>query len=345
MALSFAKIRCISAITAVCLITGCGKADLTMNNSAGGNSDETTNVVSSEQPVTSAESSAAESNISSIAESSSDEPVVYGSDFVGCKAAICYDLTESEIIYSKNPDMTIYPASTTKILTALTAIEFSSADYEYYIGDELDLVAEDSSMSWITYGTTMRRNEILTAMLTPSGNDAAYSIAANIGRKIYGEDLSTREAVDYFCVLMTDYGKKLGAASTSFTVPDGYHSDTHYTTASDMLLFAIAAANSPTICGITSQPLAVVYDEQGGVHSWNNGNILLEDTSLPYSVYGLKTGYTDEAGFCFIGLAEMDGKKIITLTFDCELEYRFADTRKLMDLGFGLYDPDYDYCS
>ena len=59
----------------------------------------------------------------------------------------------------------------------------------------------------------------------------------------------------------------------------------------------------------------------------------------------MKTGYTDEAGFCFVGYAGMDGKKIITLTFNCEIKNRYADTKKLMDLGFGLYDKDYDYYS
>ena len=114
---------------------------------------------------------------------------------------------------------------------------------------------------------------------------------------------------------------------------------------SDMLKLAIAATQSSTICDITCQPLAIVYDEEGGVHSWDNGNILLTDTTIPYEVYGFKTGFTDEAGFCFIGYAGMNDKKIITLTYGCEVENRFADTKKLMDLGFDIYDENHDYYS
>ena len=233
----------------------------------------------------------------------------YGDDFVRCNAAICYDLTDGKVIYSKNAGKKVFPASTTKILTALTAIEYTAPEYEYYVGSELGLVAQDSSMSWIAEGSSLCRNEILTAMLAPSGNDAAYTIAVNVARKLYGDDISDNDAVAYFAVLMNDYAKKLGAKNTHFTVPDGYHDDEHYTTAEDMLQFAIAATQSRTICDITCQPLAIVYDEQGNVHSWDNGNKLLTDTTIPYEVYGMKTGFTDEAGFCFIGYAGMNGKK------------------------------------
>lgn len=344
-----AKVRMISVyikksiyvIAAVCMavaLSGCGSVDLRMYDS--NSSEEST--TSATAGTTAPETKAPETT-SAVAVL---EPVeTYGDDFVRCEAAICYDLTEEKILYAKNADEKIYPASTTKILTALTAIEYTAPEYVYYVGSELDLVAQDSSMSWIAQGSSLCRNEILTAMLAPSGNDAAYCIAANVARKIYGEELSDTETIDYFAVLMNDYAKKLGAENTHFTVPDGYHDDDHYTTASDMLKFAIAAAQSKTICDITSQPLAVVYDEQGGIHSWDNGNILLTDTTIPYEVYGMKTGYTDEAGFCFVGYAGMDGKKIITLTFDCEIKNRYADTKKLMDLGFGLYDKDYDYYS
>ena len=68
----------------------------------------------------------------------------YGDDFVRCNAAICYDLTDGKVIYSKNAGKKVFPASTTKILTALTAIEYTAPEYEYYVGSELGLVAQDS---------------------------------------------------------------------------------------------------------------------------------------------------------------------------------------------------------
>lgn len=332
-------LRASSALILAFLLGGCGKVDLTMKPITSQQEDIYS---ASQQPGISEISNTDSDESVSFDESSEDEPV-YGDDFVGCTAAVCYDLTNDEIIYSKNADEKIYPASTTKLLTALTAIEYTAPEYIYYVGSELDLVELDSSMSWISDGSSLERNAILAAMLAPSGNDAAYTIAVNVARKIYGDDLSDQEAADYFCVLMTDYARKLGAENTNFTVPDGYHDDKHYTTAFDMLKISIAAARSKTITDITCQPLMIVYDEQGNVHSWDNGNKLLQDTTVPYNVLGLKTGFTDEAGFCFIGYAEMDGKQIITLTFNCDLEHKYADTKKLMDLGFGLYDSDYNY--
>ncbi len=328
------------------LLCGCGKVNLTMTPQV--------NIHDSSSLTESGTSSTAESNTDFSADSSlpdlseskpvcstATEEIVLDDSFVQCDAAICYNFTKDEIIYEKNADKKIYPASTTKLLTALTAIEYTAPEYTYYVGSEIGLVQPDSSMSWLPEGTYINRNEILTAMLAPSGNDAAYVIAVNVARKIYGDALTDEDAADYFAVLMTDYAKKLGCENTSFTVPDGYHDDNHYTTARDMLTVAKAAAQSKTICDITRQPLPVVYDNYGNTYSWNNGNKLLEDEEIPYNCYGLKTGFTDEAGFCFIGLAEMDGDTIITLTFNCEKGY--ADTRKLMDLGFDIYDPEYDY--
>lgn len=333
-------------VSVVAVSAGCGSVDLTMDGRNSNVQCGAKPAVSVVKPIQTTAETTTTTTTTTAATTEAPEPEpVYGDDFVNCYAAICYDLTEGKIIYSKNADELVYPASTTKLLTALTAIEYTSPEFIYYVGSELELVAQDSSMSWIAQGSTLSRNAILTAMLAPSGNDAAYTIAVNVARKVYGDDISDSEAVSYFAVLMNDYAKKLGAENTHFTVPDGYHDNDHYTTASDMLKLAIAATQSSTICDITCQPLAIVYDEEGGVHSWDNGNILLTDTTIPYEVYGFKTGFTDEAGFCFIGYAGMNNKKIITLTYGCEVENRFADTKKLMDLGFDIYDENHDYYS
>lgn len=315
-------------LSSVMLLSACGKVDLTMSDAESSAPVTTAPITSTTLPATTAPPA--------------DEPEL-DDDFVRCKAAICYDLTKNEIIYEKNADDKVYPASLTKLLTALTAINYTSSDYIYYVGSEIGLVEPDSSMAWLYEGTYIDRHGILTAMLAPSGNDAAYVIAVNVARKIYGEDLSDAEAAEYFGVLMTDYAKYIGAENSNFVVPDGYHNDNHYTTARDMLKIAIASAESETICSITKEPEPLVYDEYGNWLCWTNGNQLLEDTTIPYNVYGLKTGFTDEAGFCFIGLAEMDGSTIITLTFDNYIPNRYADTKKLFDLGFGIYDSEYDY--
>lgn len=338
------------ALSAI-MLCGCGRVDLTMHtmkpvstDNSEGNVPDSPDVPQSEAtpvttPVTTPEATTAPE---------SSYPVTDKS-FVKCNAAICYNVGEDKIYYEKNPDRIIYPASTTKLLTALTALRYSDENTVFYVGTELSFVAQDSSRAWITEGERYDRYAITAALLAPSGNDAAYTIAVNIGRKEGGSNLSDAEAVAYFCKLMTAYAKELGCENTNFTVPDGYHEDSHYTTCRDMMKIAVEAAKNSVIRDITSQPLMIVEDLDGYVHSWDNGNILLEDYEHPYTVFGLKTGYTDEAGFCFIGAAEIDGEIVVTLTFNCDLEYRYDDTKKLFDLGFGLLDenkdyyPEYDY--
>lgn len=319
------------ALSAVLFLSACGKVDLAMNGA------EDSSAIQTTAPVTTTTAQ------TTVATPPPVEEFIPDDSFVKCEAAICYNLTKGEIVYEKNADKKVYPASLTKLLTALTAINYTAPEYVYYVGSEIGLVEPDSSMAWLYEGTYIDRNGILTAMLAPSGNDAAYVIAVNVARKIYGDHLTDREAADYFGVLLNDYAKYLGAENSNFIVPDGYHNDEHYTTPRDMLKIAIASAESETICNITKEPSPLVYDENGNWLSWNNGNLLLEDTTIPYNVYGLKNGYTDEAGFCFIGLAEMDGTTIITLTFDNYIPNRYADTKKLFDLGFDIYDEERDY--
>ena len=317
------------ALSVVMFLTACGKVDLTMEESESSAPETTASTTTTTAPP--------ETTAPPVEEFVPDD------DFVKCKAAICYDLTKGEIIYEKNADEKVYPASLTKLLTALTAINYTTSDFIYYVGSEITLVEPDSSMAWLYEGTYIDRNGILTALLAPSGNDAAYTIAVNVARKVYGDHLSDTEAAEYFGELMTDYAKYIGAENSNFVVPDGYHDDEHYTTARDMLKIAIASAGSETICNITKEPEPLVYDEYGNWMAWTNGNRLLNDDTIPYNVYGLKTGYTDEAGFCFAGVAEMGNSVIITLTFDNYIPSGYADTKKLFDLGFDIYDSDYDY--
>lgn len=339
--------RIIALVLSALMLCGCGKVDLSMQTlNQGEESENNVSKGSSDGSISASETTDASSHVETLFPESSQPESIYpltDKSFVGCNAAICYNIGEDVIYYEKNADRIIYPASTTKLMTALTALRYSNEDTVFYVGSELSMVAQDSSRAWIAEGESYDRYAILAALLAPSGNDAAYTIAVNIGRDEGGADLSDTEAVDYFCSLMTKYAKELGCENTNFTVPDGYHSDSHYTTCRDMMKISAAAAQSSVIKDITSKPLIIVEDLDGYTHSWDNGNILLEDYTNPYTVFGLKTGYTDEAGFCFVGAAELDGDIVVTLTFDCDLEYRYSDTMKLMDLGFGLYDENKDY--
>lgn len=345
------RIVCIGLCCLVAVFaTGCGNIDLT--SEIGG---EESSAIQTYQPVlkvdndVSAETS--ETTATTTTESATveqDGNLYFKGDgffadesFIGAESGISYNLTDKTIIYSKNADEKIYPASTTKLLTALVAIENYQDGFIFTAGSELDLVAEDASVAGLDYGDRMSLNTILVAMLIPSGNDAAYTIAVNIARLVSENELTDSEAVAYFSQMMNDYAKKIGCDGSNFCVPDGYHNDNHYTTANDMLKITLKAIECKGITDIVSTKAHTVYFEDGTIAKWSSGNILLDDNDLRYRVLGLKSGFTDEADFCFCGYAEMNGEKVVTVAFHSDSEdLRYEDTLKLMDVGFGIFDPN-----
>ena len=177
-----------------------------------------------------------------------------GSFNLTAQNAVLIDEETGEILYEKKSYTKCYPASTTKLLTALVALDYAHADEIITVGDEANLAAPDSSKAGIRYGEQLSLEQLLNSLLIPSGNDAAYTIAAYIGRKASGgKALSERDAVDHFCNLMTAKAKKLGARDSNFTNPDGYQDEAHYTTSYDMALIAKEAMTHAEIRNIVIQ--------------------------------------------------------------------------------------------
>lgn len=323
-------------------ISGCGKIDLSASDI---NKDE----MNAFKPVTQAQTSEDITN--------SSEPETQGGEgesetetveknyvvddgFIEADAGIAYDITNKKLVYSKNLNEKMYPASMTKLLTALVAIENCDEDFVFTAGSELGYVADDASVAGLEEGDQLKLREILVSLLIPSGNDSAYTIAVNVARKVSDKQLTDSEAVQYFGTMMNEYAISLGATSSNFVVPDGYHNDFHYTTAYDMLQISIAASRNEIISDIVSQTNSEIYLEDGAYAEWTNGNPLISDTNLRYEINGLKTGYTDEAEFCFSGLAEKDGAEVIVIVFHCDpTKRRYEDALKLFDLSFDIYDP------
>lgn len=260
-------------------------------------------------------------------------------DITATHAAVL-DAETGKILYSKGWGEHIYPASTTKLLTALFALSVCPSDTEFTPGDELDLVAADSSVAYIKRHHRLTLEMLVEGMLLPSGNDAAYVVAAGVGRILANEEgVSAREAVTKFMVELNLYGKKIGLKDTQFTCPDGYHNDDHYTTLEDMLLIAELASENEII----SKYASVVTDEvtyaSGHKMTWSNTNSLIDSTSPSYYKYatGLKTGTTEEAGYCLVATAEKDGKKLIACVFGSKSgTKRFAEAKTLLEKSYDL---------
>lgn len=251
---------------------------------------------------------------------------------------VLYDETADQVLYSKNADEKCYPASLTKLATALVALDYAKPDDVFTLGSEVSMISPGSSRAYLTAGTRLTMENLLQALLIPSGNDAAYAIAVQVGRIIGDDpDMDRYAAVSLFCKEMNKKAKELGCKKTKFLNPDGYHEDGHYTTAADMLLFARAAVKNDTIKGIMSQPQVSVRFLSGQSATWQNSNrLLIPDNPYTYEgAFGLKTGTTDEAGMCLAACATRDGRTSIVIVMGSESENgRWDDTCGLLDLSF-----------
>lgn len=242
------------------------------------------------------------------------------------------------VLYKKNENAKCYPASLTKLLTAIVALEHASADAEITVGNEITMIDPYSSRAYLTVGTRLTMEHLIQALLLPSGNDAAYVLAADGGRRIAGDaNLSNADAIDRFCQEMNKKAKALGCTNTHFANPDGIHRDDHYTTAADMLIIAAAALKNDVIARTVSQPQVNVTFLSGQSVTWKNSNRLVQQQNVyTYAgATGLKTGTTDEAGYCLAASATRDGRTSIAIVMGSETENgRWEDAGGLLDISF-----------
>ncbi len=232
-----------------------------------------------------------------------------------------YKADTLECLYSLNASTKIAPASLTKMVTACVAIENMPLNTVITVGSELSLVPKNSSLAYIYKGQRIKLSDLLTGMLLCSGNDAAYTIAASVGRYASGNSaLGDKEAVEYFCSLMNDYVKELGTQNTNFTSPDGSDSDGQYSTVNDLAIITSHAMKNKTIADITSTHYKKVVFVSGQIAKWTNTNELINPDSPYYTNYvnGFKTGGTEMAGKCLSATFTKDGVEYIAIVMGCE---------------------------
>lgn len=256
--------------------------------------------------------------------------------------AFAFDLEKQELLYCKGGlDDKIYPASITKLFSTFVALQYLDPETVITAGDELELVAEGSSLAYIKQGHQLTVATLVEGMLLPSGNDAAHILAAAAGRAIAGDpDLSAQEAVSHFVAQMNASAQALGMDDSHFCNPDGFHDDDHYTTIRDLLTIARLALENDTIRGIMGLHEDDVCFVSGETILWRNTNLLLHPESKFYcpEAVGMKTGYTDTAGNCLMSAFQVNGRYIIIGVFGCpESEDRFVDTLALYDALFENY--------
>lgn len=223
---------------------------------------------------------------------------------VDAEAVYFINLDTGKVIYEKDADKKVYPASTTKIMTALLALEnipdLDTPQIELKLYIQNALSGTGASLAGILRGETFTPRELLYAALLPSGNEAAMMLGDYVGDG----------SLDYFAEMMNEKATELGAVNTHFVNASGMHDDDHYTTAYDMYLITMAALENETFREIVSTNYYYAGEDQNGnpLH-WNTTNFLISPGSTYYYPYatGVKTGTTDEAGRCLVSTAEKDG--------------------------------------
>ncbi|MDR0992302.1 MAG: D-alanyl-D-alanine carboxypeptidase [Ruminococcus sp.] len=252
--------------------------------------------------------------------------------------AILFDATSGKVLFAKNAEDKAFPASTTKILTAAVLLDTLPEDYQFTVGSELSLVSEGSSLAGLSKGNVLSMPQMIDALMLPSGNDASYTAAVAAGRAIAeDENLSDSEAAKVFADRMNERLAAIGARNSHFTVPDGFHDEDHYTTAADMAKMAVHAAGYPLIMEAAVKEYETVTFISGEQANWENSNKLIWDTSDCYYYYanGLKTGMTDEAGYCVVATARRFDHDLVCVVLGAPAsDIRWNETMWLLDSGF-----------
>lgn len=211
-------------------------------------------------------------------------------------AAALFETAECKILYAENVHEKIYPASTTKILTAYTALKYGELSDIVTVGENAVNVPVDSSKAWLKQGDQLTLEALLYALMLPSGNDAAVAIAEHIS--------GSEEA---FAKLMNEEARKLGATNSNFITAHGYQDENHYTTAYDLyLIFNQCIQNEDFLKIVSSYAYKADITEADGSKrciTWKQSNQYVNgvmETPKGVVVVGGKTGTTDEAGACLI---------------------------------------------
>lgn len=255
-------------------------------------------------------------------------------DYLYGTSCAVLDADTGRVLFSKNPDLIVYPASTTKIMTLLLALESDiSLDQMVTIPQDAYNVPSDSSIVPVKPGEEMSFEDLLYGLQLKSGNDAAMSIAVLVSG-----------SVSNFVALMNQRAAELGCTSTHFVNPHGYHDDGHYTTVNDMSRIAMEALKNPEFRQIVStRTYTMAATSLRDPLTISNSYLVMDPDSMYYysDCIGIKSGYHSKAGYCFVGAAERDGLTLLSLSMNSgttNRETSWIDTIRLMKYGFLQYN-------
>lgn len=230
---------------------------------------------------------------------------------IGAESFIVVDNATNTILLSKNPHLKIYPASTTKLATALTALNIYPLDEVVDITQKYD----EGKIMELQTGEKITIKSLVSALLVYSANDSAFNLASH-----------HTDGTQGFIKEMNQMLQKYGLKDTNFVNFDGLHNPDHYSTVYDLSQLGRIAIKNPIIKDVVKTKNITVTDVDNKIlHELTSTNELL---GVVPEIEGLKTGWTPEAGGCFIGLVNTNGHYLVIVV--AQSPDRFADTKELI---------------
>ena len=268
----------------------------------------------------------------------------YASTIPDTYSSACLLMEEStgKILYSKNANSIMCPASTTKIMTAILTLENCKlSDTAVVSHNAVFSIPSGYSTASLVEGEVLTIEQLLNVLLIPSANDAAVVLAEHIAG-----------SVEAFSDMMNSKAVELGCLNTHFVNPNGIHNENHYSTAYDLALIGKYAMQFPTFKEISSKtrytlPITNAYSKEDRIFNTTNDLIKPNYSSSPTNYYykyatGGKTGYTDPAGQCIVATATKDNISLIAVTLhgdftEDNLSQRALDCKALFEYGFNNF--------
>lgn len=255
------------------------------------------------------------------------------------EAAILMDYDSGEILFQKNSHVKLYNASTTKMLTAILAVENSSLDELVTVDQEVVSLTKGSHIA-LEPGEILTMEQLLHALLISSSNDSALAIAKHVGGTI-----------ENFVSKMNQKADELGALDTNFVNPNGLHDDRHFSSAYDLALIGREAMENEIISSIVNKttyeiPPTNIKTESRYLKTTNKllySSELIDrnGTLVPIryeNASGVKTGYTPQAMNCLVSYAEKNNQRLIAVVLKSNGNMVFSDSQELLDFGFDNFN-------
>ena len=262
-----------------------------------------------------------------------ERPDVLQNLFLYAEAGVLIDQDTGKVLYNMKGSKRMHPASTTKIMTLLLALENGDLDDEITVGDAMKNIPGDSSRVPLMAGETVTLRDLLYGLMIKSGNDAAMEIAAHVAG-----------SVDDFVEMMNARADEIGCSNTHFTNPHGYEDKQHYTTASDLAKIARECMQNEDfreIVGTPTYTISANNKRQNDLVLKTSNQFVGRESHMEHQYEygtGMKTGYFSNAKHTFVASASKNDINLIAVVLKTTKVGKWQDAKRLMEYGFATQE-------